>query len=183
MGLLQRTQDIVTDTAQLLIDVNNRFTTALSKINTAVPTYDADDLVEDVTQVGLKTLLLWLKFWQPMSDPLLPTLTITDSAANIKNGGLNGTVSLARSIPVGVNPTVTPLVFVGWSVVPAAKDASQIPPLAMKTPIPDADMDALRQQVTVYLSAPSAPSVERGLYQGFVLIGSAPIATVVVQAQ
>jgi hypothetical protein len=160
-------------------------TDALKKINTPAPSYNANDLVKDVTQTGLEWLKLWLKFLKPLSDPTLPTLTITAPVATIPgNAGLTGTVSLTDTVPLNTSPTVTPLVFMGWSVLPAAgTDASQIPALAMKSPIPDADMDPLRQDLTVYLAVPNAaPVPQQGIYQGFVLLGQTPLAIVVVRA-
>src|SRR5262245_28226806 len=141
MGLFQRLQDVVNESTTLILDSNARAIEALKKINKSPPTYTADNLVEDVTQTALRSLKLWLKFWKPLSDPVLPTLTITAPASTIAgNTGLMGNVSLTDSIPLGVSPTVTPLVFMGWSVLPAlGTDASQITPLAMKSPIPDTD--------------------------------------------
>ncbi len=183
MGLLQRIQDVVNDTTLLLLDTNNRFRDALQDINKPVPTYTADRLTTDVTQTALRSLQLWMKFLKPLSDPLLPTAIITAPAAAIPgNIGLHATVSVTECVPNNILPTVTPLVFVGWSVVPAATDASQVPPLAARTPIPAADMDPLRQQLDVYLDVPAAQVVQRGTYQGFVLVGQAPIAGVVVRA-
>jgi hypothetical protein len=185
MGLFQRLQDVVNESTTLLLDSNTRAREALKKINRNPPTYTANNLVEDVTQTALGSLKLWLKFWKPLSDPVLPTVTITAPANTIAgNAGLMGTVSLTDSVPVGVSPDVTSLVFTGWTVLPApGTDASQIPPLAMKTPIPDAEMDPLRQQLTVTLNVPAAaPVPQRGIYQGFVLLGQAPLAVVVVRA-
>jgi hypothetical protein len=185
MGLFQRVQDVVFESTLLLLESNNRVMEALQKINKTPPTYTANDLVEDVTQTALRSLKLWVKFWKPLSDPVLPTLTITAPANTIPgNTGLNGTVSITESVPIWVSPTVTPLVFMGWSVLPPpGTDASQIPPLAMISPIPDADMDPLRQQLTVRLAVPgAAPVPQGGIYQGFVLLGQAPLAIVAVRA-
>jgi hypothetical protein len=185
MGLFQRLQDVVNDSTLLLLDSNKRVMDALAKINTPTPTYKADDLVQDVTQTALRSLKLWLKFWKPLSDPVLPTLTIAAPVGTIVgNTGLSGTVSLTDSVPLGASPTVTLLVFMGWSVLPApGTDASQIQPLAMKSPIPDSDMDSLRQQLTVFLAVPTgAPVPQKGIYQGFVLFGGVPLAVVVVRA-
>jgi hypothetical protein len=183
MGLLQRIQDVVNDTTLLLIDTNVRFRRALERINRPVPNYTADDLTTDITQTALRSLQLWMKFWKPLSDPLLPTAIITAPAGAIPgNVGLHATVSVTESVPNNILPTVTPLVFVGWSAVPAAPvDASQVPPLMARSPIPAADMDPLRQQLDVYLNVAAGP-VQQGTYQGFVLVGQAPIAGVVVRA-
>jgi hypothetical protein len=183
MSLLKRLQDVVTDTALLLIDTNNRFRDALGRINHAPPLYTANDLTTDVTQTALRTLQLMMKFWTPLSDPLLPTVTISYPANLIPgNIGLHATVSLTASVPLYMSPSVTPLVFMGWSVVPGPTDASQVPPLAAKSPIPDTDLDVLRQQIDVTLNVPMGYRVERGTYQGFVLLGQDPVAVVVVRA-
>ena len=169
MGLFQRLQDVTKASSDLLIKSNQNVVKALQKIDKPVPTYHADDLVTDVTQFSLGLLKVWLTFWKPLSDPVLPTVTITAPAA---------------TIPGGTYPTVTSLVFMGWSTLPApGTDASQIPPLAMTSPLVAADIGPLGQDLTVHLAVPStAPVPQQGIYQGFVQLGTAPLAVVVVIA-
>ena len=185
MGLFKRISDVVRDTSNLLIDANQRFETAVTKINARPPTYTANNLTEDVTQTALKSFLLLLKFWKPLSDETLPTITITTPAAAVPGAmGISGTGSLIEPVPVGTALDVTDLAFLGWLPATAAPVAnvSQIPPLPMTTPIPPADTDALRQRVTVYLNVPAAaPAPQQGIYQGFVLIGQAPVAIVIAR--
>lgn len=195
MGLFQRIQDVATDASLLLLDANRRFRLALDKINRNIPgPYTANDLTDDVTHTAVNVALFWLKFLRPLRDPALPTLTISAPAGTIPGAkGLSGTVTLDTPVTgtlsgtAGPTPpppvTVTPLVFLGWSVVPAATDPKTVAPLAMKSPVPDSDMDPLRQEITVFLNVPAAaPMPEQGLYQGFVLVGQAPAAIVVVRA-
>ena len=184
MSLLQRIQDTIQDTTGLMIFTNRVFRRALSEINSAAPSYTANDLVRDVTQVWLRSLIVGMRLSRPLSDPLLPTVTISALAANIPGSvTLNGTVSITDVIPPGTLPVITPLALVGWTQATAAPtDASQVPPLATK-PVIDADLDPLRQQITVWLQVPIGAQVEQnGVYQGFVMVGSAPVAVVTVRA-
>jgi hypothetical protein len=185
MGLLQRIQEVITDTTFLLIDTNNRFRDALERINSNPPSYSADDLTTDITQTALRSMQLWMRFWKPLSDPQLPTAFISAPAGGIAgNAGLHAAVSVTEPVPLAVSPIVSPLVFMGWSTVPPVNtvDATQIEPLRALTPIPDANMDPLRQRLDVFLNVPIAAKVQQGMYQGFVSVGGAPIAVVVVHA-
>lgn len=180
MALFKRMNDVIRDTSNLLIDMNGRFQTAVQDINSS--SYTADRLTEDVTKTALGTFLLWLKFWRPLSDDTLPTIMITAPAASIPGAtGLGGTGSLLEPIPLGTNPTVTDLAFLGWSPATTSPvpDVSTISTLAMTSPVPDGEMDALRQRITVRLNVPAAASTpQQGTYEGFVLVGSAVVAIV-----
>jgi hypothetical protein len=185
MGLSTQIQAAVKGMAQLASSSNKIFNDAVAKINTPTPSYTADDLTHDVTQIGLQALLLWLKFWMPVGDPVLPTAVVSVQHTKIRGKSPTGFVSVAEPIDPAATISVTPLAFVGWSQVPAAKDASQIAPLSA-TAAPQAS-DPLRQDLVVTLTVPnSAPVPEQGLYQGFVMVGTGagthPVAIVLVQA-
>lgn len=184
MGLLKRIEDLIFETAQLLMGFNARTTAALTKINANPPTYSADDLTRDLTQSGLDTLKLWLKFWKPLSDPTLPTLVIT-GAQTSGGGTASGEVSLGDPVPLGVNPGATPLVFVGDPASPAPPNPSAVmvqslPPVTGSPSF----LDPLRQRLTLQVTL--APGQQRGIYHGLILLNAAlpaspPIATVIAR--
>lgn len=183
MGLFKRINDVVRGTANLMIDTNQRFETAVADINAG--NYTADRLTSDVTSTWLNSFRLLLRFWRPLSDEVLPTIVITTPGATVPGAtGITGTGSLLEPVPLGTAVDVTELAFLGWSpaTLSPVSNVSQIPTLAMVTPVPATDMDALRQRVTVTLDVPStAPPPQQGVYQGFVLIGQAPVAIVVAR--
>jgi hypothetical protein len=189
MSLFFRTQQIINETAQLLLEANNRVNQAIADI-TAVPTlYTANRLTEDITFMAVRWLRLSLVLGRPLGDPYLPTIALTRPAGAI--AGIAGIVmagSLTQPIPIGINPVVTNLVFLGHPDVgipwPAGVDHTTIVPIRMANRPPGAPptprfADALRQQIEVELDHPAAAGApQRGLYQGYVLANTVPIAIV-----
>lgn len=183
MGLFKRVSDVVNATTVLAIDVNRRFEQAIRDINANA--YTADRFTQDVAATTLKSMNILLRFWRPLTDEVLPTIVITTNAVAVPGAtGISGTGSLMEPVPVGTSVDVSDLVFLGWAPPTATPvpNVSQIPTLPMVSPVPAAAMDGFRQRITVTLNVPlGAPYPQQGIYQGFAMIGQAPVAIVVAR--
>ena len=192
MSLFQRIQDLASETTKLLLDANAKFNQAIADI-THQPNslYTADRLTDDVTSLGVRLLKVWLTLGRPLADPTLPTISMAKQAPTIVGGApIVGVGSLSRPVDVGVDPTVTKLVFIGFpdTAIPVPAGMDQIPPLPMRNvvaPNPNPSpifLDALRQQIQVDVDvAAIAAQPQQGIYQGYVLVAQDPIAVVVMR--
>lgn len=190
MNLAQQIQDLSLKTTKLLLDANSIFNGAITAITAQPNTYTANQLTQDVTTLSADFLRVLLALW-PWADPTLPTISITNPAATLPgSAGVVGAASLARSVDPSVQPTVTNLVFLGLPNAPVPTPAGGFPPIPMLNvapPAPNATprfLDGgLRQQILVEVDGASiAVAPQRGIYQGYVLVGQDPVAVVVLRA-
>jgi hypothetical protein len=194
MDVSQQIQDLSNKTTKLLLDANSIFNNAITLITQQPNAYTADQLTKDVSTLGADWVTVLMSLW-PWADPMLPTISIVKPAVALPgSAGVGGSASLARSVDPAVQPTVTNLVFLGLPNAAVPTPALGFPPIPMRNvappmpnPTPKFLDGGIRQQIFVEIDGttipvPPAPAPQRGIYQGYVLVGDVPVAVVVLRA-
>jgi len=192
MDLSQQIQDLSSKTTKLLVDANSIFNNAINLITQQPNAYTANQLTQDVSTLGADWVRVLMALW-PWADPTLPTISLVKPAAALPGSNVAGSASLARSVDPAVQPVVTNLVFLGLPNAAVPTPAGGFPPIPMvnvppptpahPNPSPSFLDGGLRQQIQVEVDGSSiAAAPQRGIYQGYVLVGDVPVAVVVLRA-